>query len=154
MHYPIAMAAMRRKKHVYCQKPLCHDVAEVRALTAAAAKTKVVTQLGSQFASTQGNRRAVKLIQQGAIGKVKRVVLCANRPGAIESYRLQGPRPAQGEPPPPFLHWDLWIGTALVRPFVSGIYHPIKWRAWPDFGTAWSGDIGCHIFDAVCRGEI
>lgn len=49
MHYPIAMAAMRRKKHVYCQKPLCHDVAEVRALTAAAAKTKVVTQLGSRL---------------------------------------------------------------------------------------------------------
>jgi predicted dehydrogenase len=151
MHYPISMAAIRHKKHVYCQKPLCHDVTEVRTLTTAAAKAKVVTQLGSQFASTVGNRRAVKLFQDGAIGKVKRVVLCANRPGAIEAYRLLGPRAAQGAPPPASLNWDLWIGTAPMRPFVANDYHPVKWRAWQDFGTGWSGDIGCHVMDAVWR---
>jgi hypothetical protein len=26
------------------------------------------------------------------------------------------------------------------------------WRCWLDFGTGWSGDIGCHIFDAVWKG--
>ena len=63
-----------------------------------------------------------------------------------------GPRPAQGEPPPSNLAWDLWLGTAPVRPFAPGIYHTMKWRAWQDFGTGWSGDIGCHIFDAVWKG--
>ena len=48
--------------------------------------------------------------------------------------------------------WDLWLGTAPVRPFAPGIYHPTKWRAWQDFGTGWSGDIGCHIFDPVWKG--
>lgn len=152
MHCTIAMAAIHRGKNVYCQKPLCHDVAEIRALTKAAAKAKVVTQLGTQMASSVGERSAVQLLRQGAIGEVRRAVLCSNRPGAVETYRLKGPRPAQPVTPPPTLDWDLWIGTAPVRPFAPDIYHPTKWRAWQDFGTGWSGDIGCHIFDAVWKG--
>jgi predicted dehydrogenase len=50
------------------------------------------------------------------------------------------------------LHWDQWIGTAPVRPYAPEIYHPSIWRTWQDFGTGWSGDIGCHIFDAVWKG--
>jgi predicted dehydrogenase len=50
------------------------------------------------------------------------------------------------------LNWDLWIGSAPFRPFVPEIYHPVKWRAWQDFGTGWSGDIGCHIFDPMWKG--
>ena len=50
------------------------------------------------------------------------------------------------------MNWDLWLGTAPVRPYAPDIYHPTKWRAWQDFGTGWSGDIGCHIFDPVWKG--
>lgn len=152
MHYAIARAAIERGKHVYCQKPLCHDVAEVRALTEAAVRKKVVTQLGTQMAAGIGDRTTVELLKSGAIGKIKHAYLCSNRPGAVETYRLKGPRPAQGYTPPPHLNWDLWIGTAPARPFAPEIYHPTKWRAWQDFGTGWSGDIGCHIFDAVWKG--
>ncbi len=152
MHGAIALTAIRRGKHVYCQKPMCHDVAEVRALTEAAVKKKVVTQLGTQMASSSGDRTAVHLLRSGAIGKVQRAYLCSNRPGAVQDYRLPGPRPAQGEPAPASLDWDLWIGTAPTRPYAPGIYHPVKWRAWLDFGTGWSGDIGCHVFDAVWKG--
>jgi predicted dehydrogenase len=152
MHFPIALKAVRLGKHVYCQKPLCHDVAEVRALTAEARKAGVVTQLGIQISSSIGERMALEYLRRGVIGKVRSVVLCANRPHAIEDYRLPGPRPAQGEPPPPELNWDLWIGNAPMRPYAPGIYHPILWRAWQDFGTGWSGDIGCHLFDLVWKG--
>jgi predicted dehydrogenase len=152
MHCAIAMAAIQRGKHVYCQKPMCHDVAEVRALTEAAARKKVVTQLGTQMAAGMGDRTTVHFLQSGAIGKVQRAYLCSNRPGAIQDYRLPGPRPAQGQPPPGHLAWDLWLGTAPTRPYAPDIYHPTKWRAWLDFGTGWSGDIGCHIFDAVWKG--
>lgn len=151
MHYVIAMSALRKGKHVYCQKPLCHDVAEVRALTEAAQKAGVVTQLGTQMASGIGDRLTVQYLRAGAVGKVKRVVMCANRPGA-EIYRLKGPRPAVGEAAPGNLDWNLWLGTAPERPFAKDIYHPTKWRSWLDFGTGWSGDIGCHIFDAVWKG--
>lgn len=151
-HFSIAYQAIRKGKHVYCQKPMCHDVAEVRALTEEAVKAGVVTQLGTQIASRAGDRIAVQLIKDGAIGKVKHAYLCSNRPGAIENYRLAGPRPSQGQESPATLNWDLWIGSAPTRSYAPEIYHPTKWRAWQDFGTEWSGDIGCHIFDAVWKG--
>jgi hypothetical protein len=73
----------------------------------------------------------------------------------VAKYRLVGPRPAQGQEVPAYLHWDQWVGTAPVRPvrpYAPDIYHPAIWRTWQDFGTGWSGDIGCHIFDAVWKG--
>lgn len=152
MHAAITMTALAAKKHVYCQKPLCHDVAECRAVAKATEQAGVITQLGTQFASGLGDRMMVQLLKQGTVGKVKRVILCSNRTNAIQQYRLTGPRPEQAENVPAHLDWDLWLGTAPARPFASKIYHPMKWRAWQDFGTGWSGDIGCHIFDAVWKG--
>jgi predicted dehydrogenase len=151
-HFAIAYKAIEMGKHVYCQKPMCHDVAEVRLLTEASVKYKVKTQLGTQHASSENDRRAVQLIKEGAIGKIKHVYLCSNRPGAVENYRPIGPRPVEGEEAPSSLNWDVWIGTAPMRQYVTKIYHPSLWRGWLDFGTGWSGDIGCHIFDAVWKG--
>ncbi len=151
-HFPIAFKAINMGKHVYCQKPMCHDVLEIRRLTEAAAKAKIVSQLGTQHASGKGDRTAVQWIKEGHIGKIKHVYLCSNRPGATERYRLMGPRPASGKTTPSELDWDLWLGTASERPYNPTIYHPTTWRAWQDFGTGWSGDIGCHIFDAVWKG--
>ncbi|MFO1491864.1 MAG: Gfo/Idh/MocA family oxidoreductase [Kiritimatiellia bacterium] len=151
MHAAIELPALRSGKHVYGQKPLAHDVTECRALARAARKAGVVTQLGTQAASGNGDRAAVRFLREGVIGRIKRVILFSNRPGA-EGYRLAGPRPAQGSPAPGNLSWDLWLGTAPERSFSPGIYHPGIWRCWLDFGTGWSGDIGCHIFDAVWKG--
>lgn len=148
-HAPISMAAMKAGKHVYCQKPLCHDVAEARELTTLANTSGLVTQLGTQHASGIGDRTAVHWLRSGAIGKIQRVCLCANRPGA-DQYRLTGPRPSPS-PVPPHLAWDLWLGPAPARDYAEKVYHPVMWRSWLDFGTGWSGDIGCHIFDAVWR---
>lgn len=152
MHFPIACSAIARGKHVYCQKPMCHDVAEVRALTEISVKKKVVTQLGTQLAAGIGDRTTAHFLRNGVIGKIKHAYLCSNRPGAIEHYRLPGPRPTAGQAPPAHLNWDMWLGTAPERPFAPDIYHQVKWRAWLDFGTGWSGDIGCHIFDSTWKG--
>jgi predicted dehydrogenase len=151
-HFSAAYSAIHRGKHVYCQKPLCHDIAEVRVLTQAAIKKGVITQLGTQVASTIHDRTGVQWLREGRIGMVTHGYLCSNRPGAVETYRLKGPRPAVGQEPPPSLMWNLWLGTAPVRPYAPDIYHPTKWRAWQDFGTGWSGDIGCHIFDPIWKG--
>jgi predicted dehydrogenase len=151
MHAAITLAALHAGKHVYCQKPLAHDVVECRAMARAAKRAGAVTQLGTQAASGIGDRMAVQFLRDGVIGKVRRAVLFSNRPGA-ESYRLLGPRPAEGQKPPENLAWDLWIGTAPERAFAPGIYHQGLWRSWQDFGTGWSGDIGCHIFDSVWKG--
>jgi predicted dehydrogenase len=152
MHALISLSAIKAGKHVYCQKPLCHDVAECRVLAQAAKYSGLVTQLGTQHASGAGDRLGVQLLREGAVGTIQRIILCSNRPGAIDAYRLVGPRPAKGEQAPAHMAWDLWLGNAPTRDFAPSIYHPSKWRAWQDFGTGWSGDIGCHIFDAVWKG--
>ena len=113
-HAIIALAAMRRGKNVYCQKPLCHDVAECREVALEAERCRVITQLGTQFAAGGGDRLGVGFLRAGTIGAVKKVYLTSNRTGA-ERYRLVGPRPAQGIPPPKTLAWDLWLGTAPVQ---------------------------------------
>ncbi|HPA19471.1 MAG TPA: Gfo/Idh/MocA family oxidoreductase [Verrucomicrobiae bacterium] len=148
MHFPIAHEALRLGKHVYCQKPMCHDIAEVRLLTEFATQKGVVTQLGTQHASKIGDRMMVRYMQDGVIGKIKRAYLCTNRPAP---NRLGGPRPAVGQQAPPELNWEQWIGTAPMRPFVPEIYHPARWRAWRDFSTSWVGDMGCHLMDATWR---
>ncbi|MBP7951379.1 MAG: Gfo/Idh/MocA family oxidoreductase [Verrucomicrobiales bacterium] len=151
MHASIVMTALQRKKHAYCQKPMCHDVAEVRALNEVSARHGLVTQLGTQHASGSGDRMAVQWMREKLVGKVQRVLLCSNRSSGM-AYRRTKPRPANPDPVPANLDWDLWLGTAPSRPFNKDIYHPAMWRTWQDFGTGWSGDIGCHIFDAVWKG--
>jgi predicted dehydrogenase len=150
MHAAISMAALAKGKHVFCQKPMAHDVAEARAMTAAAAKAGTVTQLGNQMGSSIGERMAIALLRRNVIGPVKHVVMLAHRPG-IEWIRPVGPRPAKGATPPANLNWNLWLGTAPVRPYAPG-YHPNAWRGWQDFGTGWSGDIGCHLFNVAYQG--
>ena len=124
MHAPISMSAIRRGKHVYCQKPLTHTIYEARQIAAAARKAKVVTQMGIQIHSSIEYRMATELIQAGAIGKIKEVHSWSDRPG----WPQGGPRPAGQSPVPKELNWDLWLGVAPQRPFVAGAYAPFKWR--------------------------
>jgi predicted dehydrogenase len=73
MHAPIGMSAMQLGKHVYGQKPLAHDLYEVRRMTEFAKEKKLTTQMGIQINSTSHYRTAAVLIQSGAIGKIKEV---------------------------------------------------------------------------------
>ena len=111
MHAAISVSAMRAGKHVYCQKPLAHDVFEVRQMELEARKAGVVTQLGTQHASGIGDRMGVQMIRAGAIGKIREVFMWSNRPGH-EGYRRVDPRPAKSDPIPKHINWDLWLGTA------------------------------------------
>ena len=150
MHAPIAMTALAAGKHVYCQKPLTHEVHEARALTAAAAKAGVATQMGIQLSSTAGDRITVEWLASGVLGKVEEVWLWSNKDPW--KYRPTGPRPAGEHAVPEGLDWDKWLGTAPARPFVPEVYHPTFWRGWQDFGVGWLGDMGCHIMHAPFRG--
>ncbi|NQU22557.1 MAG: Gfo/Idh/MocA family oxidoreductase [Candidatus Nealsonbacteria bacterium] len=149
MHAPVTVTALRLGKHVYCQKPLTHEVYEARQVAREAKKTGVVTQMGTQHVSQLADRLGVRMIQDLAVGKIKRVYLWSNKP--IGTLRPPGPRPVKTDPVPDGLDWDKWLGTAPVRPYVAGVYHPGLWRGWQDFGVGWLGDMGCHIFDSVYR---
>lgn len=145
-HAPIAMAAMRAGKHVYVQKPLAHSVNEVRAMTEAARKYKVVTQMGNQGHSNESARMICEWIWDGAIGAVREVHAWTNRP--VWPTGIEVERPKETPPVPATLDWDKWIGPAPMRPY-HPTYHPRNWRAWWAFGTGSLGDLGCHILDPV-----
>ncbi len=144
MHAAIAMTAINAGKHVYCQKPLTHEVYEARQLTLAARRKGVVTQMGIQIHADITYRMAVVLLQGGAIGEI-----CEWHSWQGSSSWGTGGRPAGADPVPPTLDWDKWIGVAPMRPYKKEIYHPTKWRGWQDFGTGVLGDFACHIFDPV-----
>lgn len=146
MHAPISLPAMQLGKHVHCQKPLTHTVHEARQMRLAAKSYNVVTQMGNQIQSHEFYRTAVKLVHDGAIGKVKEVFSWQS--GKM-GWILTDDRPAGEDPIPPTVHWDEWLGVAPVRPFKNTIYHSFNWRAWQDFSNGQLGDFGCHILDPV-----
>ena len=148
-HTVIAVNAMRAGKHVYCQKPLCHEIAECRLLRDTAKQMKVVTQLGVQHSAGIGDRMAVQMLKDSAVGTVEHVYLFSNRKGIS---RVEVTRPEKADPIPSALDWDLWLGTAPVRPYAEKIYHPLLWRIWRDFGSGWIGDIGCHLHSSIWKG--
>ena len=141
-HAPAAMTALNAGKPVYCQKPLTHDVYEARQLRIRAAHAGVPTQMGIQVHSSQTYRRAVEIIQQGTIGAVSQVHAWSSK-----NWGYDGVDFTNVTTPPENIDWDLWIGSATMRPFVPGVYHPAQWRKLIDFGTGTLGDMGVHIFD-------
>lgn len=146
MHAPAAMMAMEMGKHIYCQKPLTHTVWESRQMRLLAQKKNLTTQMGNQIHSNAEYRLGVRLIREGAIGKVKEVHSWVGVQG--RQYCNRTDRPASA-PVPENVNWDLWLGCAAERPFAPDVYHPFKWRDWQDFGSGALGDFGCHILDPV-----
>ncbi|HUS71581.1 MAG TPA: Gfo/Idh/MocA family oxidoreductase [Sedimentisphaerales bacterium] len=145
-HAVATMMAIKMGKHVYCEKPLAHDIFEVRKVTEAAREAKVATQLGNQGQASKETRLVCEFIWDGAIGPVREVHSWCNRP--ISPRGID--RPKETQTVPDTLNWDLWLGTAPERPYHS-CYLPFNWRGWWDFGTGVLGDIGCHQFAAIFR---
>ncbi len=139
-HAVASMMAIKMGKHVYCQKPLAHDLYEVRRMTEAAREHKVVTQMGTQLHAEGYLRQLVEMIKGGVIGKVRRVDIFSGKNWG------GGTLPTDKPPVPDTLDWDLWLGPAPYRPY-HPVYVPGNWRRWWDFGTGTLGDMGCHIID-------
>jgi len=145
-HALVSAAALRRGKHVYCEKPIAVTVEEARVLQDLYKKGKMATQQGTQIHASDNFRRVVELVQSGAIGPIKEAH------GWCDRVPL-GPRerPKDVHPVPPHLHWDLWLGPAPERP-----YHPtyftggcLWWDKWWDFGNGTLGGMAVHILDQV-----
>ncbi len=150
------LAALQLKKHVYCEKPLTHNVWEARVIRQAAAEAQVATQMGIQIHAGDNYRRVVELIQTNAIGPVREVHVWVSRAWGLQSVEdaqkykdivsVQD-RPTDSAPVPPGLDWDNWLGPAPFRPF-HPIYFPgPKWYRWWDFGSGTMSDLGSHWND-------
>jgi hypothetical protein len=146
LHAVVAMTAMKLGKHVYAEKPMAHTVAEVRALTEAARKYKVATQMGNQGNAGEGVRLISEWIADGAIGPVREVHAWTNKPTWPQGID----RPKDTPPVPSTLDWDLWLGPAVERPY-NPAYLPFTWRGWWNFGCCSLGDMGCHVLNNIWR---
>lgn len=145
-HAIVAIAAMRRGRHVYCEKPLAHSIYEARMMAKVAKETGVVTQMGQQGHAMEGSRRAVEVVRTGAIGDVTELHVWTDRPAG---WWPQGEeRPTETPPVPPTLDWNQWLGPAPYRPY-NPVYVPFKWRGRWDFGTGPIGDMGVHDLDTA-----
>jgi len=142
-HAITSLEAIRRGKHVYCEKPLARTVYEVRAISEAARKAGVATQMGNQGHSGEGIRQTVEWIRDGAIGAIKEVH--SWHIGFCRVERRMN-RPSETPPVPSGLDWNLWLGPASRRPYHPD-YTPYTWRGWLDFGTGPLGDMACHNMD-------
>lgn len=152
-HAAISMAVLDAGCHLFCQKPLTHDLYESRVLSRKAAETGLVTQLGIQGHSGAGRVAIKEWIQSGVLGAVAEVdawcSLSYSPPGHASWSSPCRERPSSGQPVPEGLKsWDLWIGPSPMRPYHS-CYHPRVWRCWWDFGCGMMGDRGVHTFDPI-----
>ena len=145
-HAPISIAAMRKGKHVLCQKPMAHSIADARRMAQVARETKVATGLPVNNPSSEATHLISGWIADGAIGTVREVHNWSTRP-----YWPQGvERPREPQPVPDGLDWDMWLGPAPERPFHHA-YLPFVWRGWYDFGCGSFGDMGCYSFAGVFK---
>ena len=151
-HAIISIAAMKAGKHVYCQKPLTHDVYESRMMAQVAKECKVATQMGIQGHSMEGIRLLCEWIWAGVIGEVHEVEAWCDLtyyPWGHAGWSSKwSERPKDTPPMPAGLNWDVWIGPAPMRPYHPA-YHPATWRCFWDFGCGMMGDRGAHTLDSV-----
>ena len=155
-HAAATMLALKHGKHVYCEKPLTHDVWEARQIREAAAGAKVATQMGIQMHATENYRRIVELIQAGVIGPVREAHVWVSRAWGLQSAEAAKrnrdivyvtDRPAEAKQPPDWLDWDLWLGPAPYRPFSDAYVPGPRWYRWWDFGNGTMSDLGSHWND-------
>lgn len=155
-HAFATMLALRHNKHVYCEKPLTHNIWEARQVRELASRTRVATQMGIQIHATENYRRVVELVQAGAIGGIRECHVWVSRAWGRQSEADARQhrdivnvreRPQEEMPVPANLNWELWLGPAPHRPF-NNVYVPgPKWYRWWDFGSGTMSDLGSHWID-------
>ena len=148
-HFPAAMAAMQLGKHVIVEKPLAHNIWQLRTLRKAAKHYNVITQMANQGHATNGIRLIKEWYEAGLLGNVTEVIAWFDGPdfGPDKYFRKPDSFPPKEMPIPASLDWDLWLGPAAYRPY-NEVYAPKTWRSWFDFGNGEMGDWCCHTLDA------
>ena len=145
-HSPIAIAAAKAGKDIYCEKPLSLTVQEGRDMVNATRQYKRVFQTGSMQRSWKEFRQAVELVRNGYIGQIKTIYV--NVGGPPREFDLVS------ESIPAGLNWDAWLGPNTIERPYNNVLNPAinasfwgKWRDIRDFGGGGMTDWGAHMFD-------
>ncbi len=145
-HAHVTVLSLQAGKHVFCEKPLTHNIWEARRVARIARESGLATQMGNIGHSRDTIRETVEWIRDGAIGKVSHVHAWV---GAGRWNPTLTSKPADSQAAPAGLNWDLWLGPRESRPFHSA-YFPVAWRDFWSFGGGNIGDFGCHDLDSAC----
>lgn len=140
-HAVILMEALRHGKHIYCAKPIVHNIHEARTIREAVLKAGLITQTSAQSAGSAGARGTEEILMSGVLGPINEVHVWEPQP----IYSCSQLSPKDTPPVPSGLDWDLWLGPAPYRPY-HPVYAPFRWRTWWDFGSGDVGDMASHSF--------
>jgi predicted dehydrogenase len=133
--------ACQAGKDVYVEKPACYNVFEGQQMVKAARKYNRMVQVGMQSRTIPYKRRAVELLQSGAIGKVYYAKgLCFKRRPSIGH--------ANDGPVPPGVDWDIFLGPAPMRAF-NPLRFKYNWHWFWDTGNGDIGNQGIHEMDVA-----
>jgi predicted dehydrogenase len=138
LHATVAIAAMRKGKHVMMHKPLANRMYEARLVMDTARKSEVATHLLA-WGSGGLNGRIATAVKQGAIGRLREVHNWSNRPVWPQYTEV----PKDTPPPPKGFDWDLWLGPSLDRPYHPHYTHTV-FRGWYEFGGGAMADMGIY----------
>jgi predicted dehydrogenase len=143
-HAPAAILALAAGKHVYVEKPCCHNVREGRLLVEAVQRSGKHLQVGTQTRSSPVPQEAIEQLRSGKIGEI----LVAK---AWNSQKRGSIGHQQSSEPPAHLDFDLWVGPAPMVPYRANLL-PGIWRWWYDFGCGDIGNDGVHDIDVALWG--
>lgn len=144
-HAYITYMAMKAGKHVYCEKPLTHNIWEARMIKKLTEETGLATQMGNVGHSTDGIRETVEYLRGGVIGEVKETHSWVPATRWLPEVKAM---PTYNSRKPDGFDWDLWLGPTPHREFHDW-YSPVTWRDFWEFGCGALGDFGCHDMDAA-----
>ena len=141
-HAPMTILAVQAGKHVYVEKPVCHNLHEAELLIELSKKYKNVVQYGCQGRSGLKNAQGVKDLQEGLIGDVylAKAWYVSDRKGIGHGKKADVPKR---------LNWDIFQGPAPREEYRDNVVH-YNWHWFNTWGTGELGNNGIHQLDA-CR---
>jgi predicted dehydrogenase len=148
LHAYVSLLAMNAGKHVYCEKPLTHNIWEARQVGKLAKEKGLATQMGNQLHSTEELRKAVEILRSGVLGEITEIHAWVGASRWTDGLRGL---PTESSTLPVGFNWDLWLGPRSDREF-NEVYAPVTWRDFWDFGCGAMGDFGCHELDIPAWG--
>ena len=143
-HGPASILALDAGKHVYVEKPCCHNIREGRLMADAVKRTGKLLQVGTQSRSTDVVREGIQRIREGEIGEI----LVAKAWNSQRRGSIGKTKPSE---PPTTLDYDQWVGPAPMVPYRTNML-PSVWRWWHNFGCGDIGNDGVHDIDVALWG--
>jgi predicted dehydrogenase len=149
-HAPAMMNALKHNKHIYGQKPLVHQLAELKTIRdGLAARPSLVTQMGNQRSCNRGRMMSVEILKNNQLGRPVEAYVWTGGVSRGHYFADAWERYPDAQPVPEYLNWDLWRGPLTSEIPYSEDLAPRRWRTFWETGGGQLADWGCHLLDLL-----